>query len=378
VGEAPRLSAFFAAYFLYVGAFVPYFALYLAARGLGAAEIAFVMAMPQVARVVAPSFWGWLADASGARRAIVAFSCGALLAGYALLGLAEGVAQLAAVVLAMGLASAGVLPIVETMTMTSLAARPERYGPVRLWGSVGFIAGVLGTGLWLDARAPQSLVGVLIALVAVALAVAFLLPAAPPWTDAARHGAGRLREVLRRPDVGALLAASACMAAAHGALYGFFSLHAEALGYRKSLIGALWTLGVVAEIAVFFAWPRLARRWTLRALLIASLLAAALRLAAIGWGAHLLALLVAAQALHAATFGVHHAASVAAIHKLFPENLRTSGQALYSSLAHGLGGGAGLLAAGWTWELLGAAASFSLSAAFALAGAALVTWRVRV
>ena len=371
-----RLSAYFGAYFLYAGAFVPYFALYLAARGLGAADIALVMAMPQIARIAAPSFWGWLADASGAGRAIVVLSGVALLAGYAMVGLAEGVAQLAAVMLLMSVVSAGALPIVESMTMTALAGRPERYGPVRLWGSIGFIAGVLGTGWWLDVRPPQSLLGVLIVLVAVALAVSLLLPMTRGV--GAIRGAGRLGEVLRRADVRALLAACACMAAAHGALYGFFSLHAEALGYRKSAIGALWTLGVVAEIAVFLLWPRIARRWSLRALLIASFLCGGVRFAAIGWGAHVLALLAVAQLLHAATFGVYHAAAVAAVHRLFPENLRASAQALYSSLSYGLGGGAGLLAAGWTWEALGPAASFSLSAAFALAGAALVTWRVRV
>ena len=86
----------------------------------------------------------------------------------------------------------------------------------------------------------------------------------------------------------------------------------------------------------------------------------------------------AAQLLHAATFGAYHAASIAAVHRLFPGRLQATGQTLYSSLSYGLGGGAGLLLAGWSWERLGAAASFSISAAFALAGAALVTWRVRV
>lgn len=376
-GAPQRLSAYFAAYFLYVGAFVPYFALYLAARGFGAADIALVMAMPQLARIAAPSFWGWLADRSGAGRTIVRLSAVALLAGYALLAAAEGVWQLAAVMLLMSLASAGALPIVESMTMAALAGRHERYGPVRLWGSVGFIAGVLGTGAWLDAHLPQSLIGVLLVLVAGALATSFLLPDVRTGSGAGKAEM-RLGEVLRRADVMALLGASACMAAAHGALYGFFSLHAQASGYSKSAIGALWTLGVVAEIGVFLAWPQIARRWSLRALLVASFLCAAVRFLAIGWGTHLIALLVAAQVLHAATFGVHHAAAVAAVHRLFPERLRTSGQALYSSLSYGAGGGVGMLAAGWTWESLGAAASFTLSAAFAVAGAALVTWRVRV
>jgi PPP family 3-phenylpropionic acid transporter len=277
----------------------------------------------------------------------------------------------------MSLASAGALPIVESMTMAALAGRHERYGPVRLWGSVGFIAGVLGTGLWLDAHAPESLLRALLVLLAGALAASFLLPAPRP-AGAPGKADVRVGEVLRRADVAALLAASACMAAAHGALYGFFSLHAQATGYSKSAIGALWTLGVVAEIGVFLAWPRLARRWSLRTLLVASFLCAAVRFAAIAWGTHLLALLVAAQLLHAATFGVHHAAAVAAVHRLFPERLRASGQSLFSSLSYGVGGGAGMLAAGWTWEAFGAAASFALSAGFALAGAALVTWRVRV
>lgn len=372
-----RLSAYFGAYFLYAGAFVPYFALYLAARGFGAVEIAAVMAMPQLARVAAPTFWGWLADRSGAGRAIVVGSGLALVAGYPALGVAEGALAVAGVMLLMSLASAGALPIVEAITMASLGGRAERYGPIRMWGSIGFIAGVLGTGPWLDAHAPQSLLDVIVALAALAFVVSLLLPAARVGVGAGGVEA-RFADVLRRSDVRALLAACGCMSAAHGALYGFFSLHAEALGYSKTAIGTLWTLGVLAEIVVFLAWPQLARRYSLRVLLIASFVCAAARFAAIGWGTHVLVLLVVAQLLHAATFGVFHAASVAAVHRLFTGRLQARGQTLYSSLSYGVGGGIGLLAAGWTWETLGAGPSFTLSSAFALAGAALVTWRVRV
>jgi MFS transporter, PPP family, 3-phenylpropionic acid transporter len=374
---ALRLSAYFCAYFLYAGAMVPYFALYLAARGYDAGQIAVVLAMPQLARVVAPAFWGWLADRTGAARAIVVGSALALVAGYLALGAAEGALAVAGVMLLMSLASAGAQPIVEAITLGSLDGRAERYGPIRMWGSIGFIAGVLGTGAWLDAHAPQSLLGVIVALTVLAFAVSLLLPAAPASIAAASADAS-LAAVLRRPAVRALLAACFCMSAAHGALYGFFTLHAQALGYSKTAIGVLWTLGVLAEIGVFLAWPRLLRAFSLRALLIASFLCAVLRFGAIGWATQVLGLLIVAQLLHAATFGVYHAASVAAIHRLFPGRLQASGQTLYSSLSYGLGGGAGLLVAGWTWETLGPGLSFTLSSAFALAGAALVTWRVRV
>jgi len=166
------------------------------------------------------------------------------------------------------------------------------------------------------------------------------------------------------------------MTVAHGALYAFYSLHLEAAGYAKAAIGGLWTLGVLAEIAVFLWLPQLFVRATLRSLLVASFLLAALRFVAIGWGVEVPLVIAAAQLLHAASFGVFHAASVATVHRLFPATLAASGQALYSSVGFGLGGTAGMLLAGWSWERHGAAASFGLGALFALAGALLIARRV--
>ena len=374
---ALRLSAYFCAYFLYAGALVPYFALYLAARGYGAGEIAVVLAMPQLARVAAPAFWGWLADRSGAARGIVVFSAAVLLAGYALLPWAEGAAAVAGLMLAMSLLAAGALPIVEALTLGSLEGRTERYGPIRLWGSVGFVAGVLATGAWLDAHSPLALLHVVLPLAALTVAVSLLLPARRVSLGAGQAGA-RLLAVLLRPEVLAFFGACFFMNVAHGALYAFFSIYLEAEGYSKTAIGVLWTLGVLAEIALFLLLPRLLRRFSLRAVLAASFACAVLRFLVIGWGVHSLALLVLAQLLHAATFGAYHAASVATVHRLFTGALQARGQTLHSSVSYGLGGVAGTLLAGWSWGALGPELSFTLSAVAGLAGAALVIWRVRV
>jgi len=372
-----RLSAYFCAYFLYAGALVPYFSLFLAARGYGAGEIAVVLAMPQLARIVAPSFWGWLADRSGAARGIVIFSAAVLVAGFALVHLVEGYAGIVAIMLLMSLLSAGALPLVEALTLGSLGARTERYGPIRLWGSVGFVAGVLATGAWLDAHSPQSLLGVIVLLAAVTLAVSLLLPAGRV-AAAAGHGEAGFAAVLLRPAVLAFFAASLCMNAAHGALYAFYSIYLDAEGYSKISIGVLWTIGVLAEIVLFLALPRLLRRYSLHAVLGASCACAALRFALIGWGVHSPVLLGVAQLLHAATFGAYHASSVAIVHRLFTGALAARGQALHSSVSYGLGGSMGTLLAGWSWTALGPELSFTLSALAGLAGAALVIWRVRV
>jgi len=126
---------------------------------------------------------------------------------------------------------------------------------------------------------------------------------------------------------------------------------------------------VLAEIAVFLYLPALFRRYLLSGILVFSFACAVLRFAAIGWGAEFLWVLVPAQLLHAATFGSFHAASVAAVHRVFPADAHGRGQALFSSICYGGGGGAGALMAGWAWEAAGPGWAFSLSAAAALAGA---------
>lgn len=378
---AVRLSTYYFAFFAHAGAYVSYFSLYLVGLGLAAHEIAFALAMPQLSRIVAPALWGWLADAwgeryPGARRAIVVFSGFAYLAGFGAIYFEHSAGAIALSLLLMSLFSAGAAPLVEAITFSVLKDGIGQYGPIRLWGSVGFILAVIGTGAWLDYHDTSSLVVITIMLSAALCAVSPAIPAgAAPH---AQQGGERFVAVLRRPAVLAFFGACFCMTAAHGTMYVFYSIYLEQAGYSKTVIGMLWTLGVLAEILLFLRLPQLLRGVSLRMLLLASFVCAVARFPAIGWGVHELWLLAAAQLLHAATFGAFHSGCVAAVHRLFPGQQAARGQALYSSIAYGLGGAVGSLVAGATWEPLGAPASFAISAAFALCGAALVAWKVRV
>src|SRR5258706_11647406 len=129
---------------------VAYFPPYLAARGLDAAQLAWLLALPQLARVVAPAAWGWIADRTGMQRAIVAFSCAANAACFALLPLVASFAAMAWLVAIASVLSAAALPLVEAITLGALAGQAGRYGPIRLWGSLGFILAVFAGGAWLD------------------------------------------------------------------------------------------------------------------------------------------------------------------------------------------------------------------------------------
>jgi len=357
-----RLALFYFAFFLYVGAYVAYFPAYLAWRGLGAAQIAWIIALPAFVRVIAPTAWGSLADRTGWQRGIVVFSCAANVACFALLPHVPGFGAIAWLIAVTSALAAAALPLVEAITLATLAERPGRYGPVRLWGSIGFIAAVLGGGAWLDLRSVESLP---IALTVCSLACLGVALALPSGAKHAAHAVTRL--VIGRPAQ-ALLASGFCMCAAHGALYAFFTLHLQRLGYSGSAIGLFWTLGVVAEIVVFLALPVLFRRFHLSTILLASFACAVVRFLAIGWAAALPGILLSAQVLHAATFGSFHAASVAAVRRVFPAEAQGRGQTLFSSLCYGAGGAGGALLAGWAWETAGPGLAFSLSSALALAG----------
>src|SRR3954470_14718864 len=171
-----RLSAFYFLFFVGAGLWVAYLPPYFAARGLGAAEIAWVLALPQLARIVAPTAWGVLADRFGAQRAIVVLGCAAGIVCYALLPVVNGFAGFAWLMGLTSLVATAALPLVEAITLGVLAGQTGRYGPIRLWGSIGFMLAVFAGGMWLDFRSVQALPYAMLAFVVPALVVGLTLP----------------------------------------------------------------------------------------------------------------------------------------------------------------------------------------------------------
>jgi MFS transporter, PPP family, 3-phenylpropionic acid transporter len=176
--------------------------------------------------------------------------------------------------------------------------------------------------------------------------------------------------LLVRRDVLVLLAANVLMNVAHGPLYAFFSIYLADAGYGKTAIGALWSLGVLAEIGIFMTAPAWMKRFAAVDILIATFALGVVRFALIAWAVDSPAALVVAQVLHAATFGSCHVASVALISQWFPGARQVRGQAVYLSAAFGFGGFVGALASGAAWEAIGP--HWTYTAASAAAGLGMV------
>ncbi len=368
-----RLSSFYFFFFATLGALLPYWSLYLKSVGFRPAEVGALFAVMMATKIVAPNVWGWLGDRWGRRIGIVRAAAVAAALAFALVLLDDDFWWIAFAIAAFSFFWNATLPQFEAVTLNHLGEHSVRYTRIRLWGSVGFIVTVFVVGGALDLMNISVLPWIVLALMA-AIALATLSVKESDRQGRDSDHAVSLWSVLKRPSVAALLAACFLMQASHGPYYVFFTIQMEDVGHSRQLIGALWSLGVLAEVALFLVMHRLAPRFGLRVLFLVSFIATAIRWVLLAFFADVLAVVVGSQLLHAATFGVYHAVAIQLIHRFFVSRHQGRGQALYSSLSFGAGGAAGSLLSGYAWESIGPQATW-LSAAVAGALAAVIVWR---
>lgn len=368
-----RLSGFYFFFFATLGALLPYWGLYLQSLGYTPLQIGQMMAAIMATKIVSPNVWGWIADHTGRRMAIV--RVGSLFALLAFCGVffVQGFGWLLLVMLAYSFFWNAALPQFEANTFNHLGGEEHRYSSIRLWGSIGFILSVAGLGMLFDLTGP----GVLPAAMLFLLGGIWLSSLSVPerGARAAVREHEPLGRVLARPAVAGLLVICFLMQASHGPYYTFFTIYMEEHAYSRTVIGQLWALGVLAEVGVFMIMHRLVPRFGLRLLLLASLALASLRWVLIALAPDKLPLLILAQTLHAASFGIYHAAAIQLVHDYFTGPNQGRGQALYSSLSFGAGGAAGGLYSGLAWDTLGSTFTF-LSAAAVSALALALAWRL--
>ena len=103
-------------------------------------------------------------------------------------------------------------------------------------------------------------------------------------------------------------------------------------------------------------------------------MACALRWILVGFFVQWIEVLLFAQLLHAASFGIYHACAIELIHRYFPGSHQGKGQALYSSVSFGAGGAVGSLYSGVLWDRGGANLVFSIASVTALIALALI-WK---
>jgi MFS transporter, PPP family, 3-phenylpropionic acid transporter len=398
-------GALSAAYFAHIGFFNPYLPLWLSEMGLGLLAIGLLTSVQSATRLVAPYAWGALSDATGRRVPLMRWCALIALVGSAGLWWPPITASawgIGAVLLVMFFHTSAMMPMSEAAMAHHVSHAggfdAGRYGRMRLWGSLGFLLTVLAAGWWFEQRGMGSFaVWTSLSLLAVWAATWVLphsasaslagvasppVPAGAPAADGAPGPAtptapASIAAVLGQPGVGWFFASVFAHVLAHMAIYIYFSLYLDALGYSKATIGMLWAVSVVVEIAWFFTQGRWLPRLSLLAwLMVAGAVALARMLGTAAWP-DVLAWLVLMQALHAVTFAAHHTVCVALVARWFGGALMGRGQALYSVIGYGAPGVLVGSLGGWLVQAQGLAAVFWAAAGAAALGTACaaMAWR---
>ncbi|HEY9594947.1 MAG TPA: MFS transporter [Spirochaetia bacterium] len=311
----------------------PYLQLYLKARGMSPSRIGVLLGLLELAGVVGPILIGRLADRRTAYRALLALCFLVPAAVFIPMQLTAAFPVYLVCIVVMGFTYRATIPLLDSLVSRILPDPTQQYGPLRVAGSLGFIA----VSLFLQFSglvSGDSSLSILItfgvgAIVAAAMTV--LLPPAP--RAHATHRSGPVRgEFDARFWV--VIVVILLGRFGIGAYYSFFSLYLKQT-FPDSGVSLLWAIGPLAEAGPILFSGSIIRRFGVRAMLVVSLAAVTVRLFLFSV-APSIAVVALAQLLHAFTFGTFHTASVAYINGKISPARRGMGMAIYNSVGLGL------------------------------------------
>ena len=376
--QSLNFALFFFAYYGYVGIFSPYASLFFEERGLSAAQIGVLMSLLQVMRIFGPNVWGWVADHRSQRVAVLRVTSLAAVISFCGMFFGQTFAYFFAVMVIVNLFTSAQGPLSEALMLSAMRGDLTHYGRLRLWGSVGFIFSVMAAGQLLDWYSVELMPWLALIMLAMVSMVTLRMREEAPIVH--RSDSPSVMSVLRKREVWSFFTSTFLMVAAHASLYVYYSLYLSQIGYSKTVIGLMWSLGVIAEIIFFFYQEPLFKRFGVKNLMFISLAIGVIRFLMIAFGAQSLVLLLIAQVLHAATFGVHHSSSVATLQRWFSGPLQARGQALFISISYGLGGTLGGLLLSACWDTFGAQLVYVIAALMSGCGlvAAVLSYRWQI
>jgi PPP family 3-phenylpropionic acid transporter len=375
-GFASRVAALYAAIFILGGIQLPFLPVWLKAKGLDPGMIGLVLAAPMVVRVLAIPFATRTADRRDALRAgLIVTSC-LSVAGYMLVGLAEGATEILIAYALASLAFTPVMPLAETYALKGLSARGRAYGPVRLWGSAAFILGTFAAGFAADTIPTRHLIWLVVAASVITAVTSFALTPLSSAAPGLSETQPARRSLLRDGAFIAVLAAASLIQASHAVFYGFSAVEWRSAGLDGTTIAALWGLGVIAEIVLFAFSGRLPLFFQPIMLLVIGALGATLR-----WTAMALAPPAVAlpwlQLLHALSFGATHLGALGFVARHAPAGQGATAQG-YLAIAMGAAMAGAMGLSGVLYEAFGSLAYAAMALAAIAGGAcALIAQRAR-
>ncbi len=375
VPRGNRLAGSF--YFFYYAAMAslsPFLVLYYEELGLEGRQIGLLAGIPPALILLGAAGWGALADATQRHRLVLVVAIAGTIGAVGALSSTSVFVWLIAIVVCLALFQSPITPLVDNSVLHVLGDRRDRYGRIRIWGAIGWgvcapVAGYLVEGFGLSASF------VIFALLfSVCLVIALALPIAHVQVPAFWSGLQTLVGD-RRWRVFLFLAFAS--GAGSSVVHHYLFLYLKQIGTPAGLMGYALTIGTVSEMLVFYFGDRLLRRWGSGRLLVVSMVASAVRVAAYSL-IDTPALALSTQILHGPSFALLWVAGVSYAHTLAPQGMGATAQGQFVGVNFGLGGAMGAIVGGWGFEHFGLSSMYRGAAVWLIVGLAAYLWANRV
>ncbi len=326
-----RIALMFAAMFFVTGVSTPFLPVWFASCGFTVAEIGLLSTVPPLVRsFIAPGI-GFAADRTHAHRELIIGLTATSMVAWVMLSQSSGFAIALAAMLLVSLANTAA-PLVETVAMAGVRSHGHDYGRMRLWGSAAFVVANLLAGSLAARYGAVAIIAALVGGAVMASAVSLWMPRMirpDLLTPRKQLTFADARALLHVPDMWKVLLAAGTVQGAHGMFYAYGTLHWQAQGFNPGWFGALWALGLMTEIALFWWAKQALQRIGACELMIFGAGLSVLRWVIMAFDPPL-TVLVPLQICHGLTFGASHLGAMHVLSKLAPVDRAATAQALYA------------------------------------------------
>ncbi|MBI4357190.1 MAG: MFS transporter [Gammaproteobacteria bacterium] len=354
-----RLSLSYFFNFAAIGGVSIFLPLYLEKQAFGAEMIGQLMAIFGLTKIGIPNFIGWVTDRNSNHLIVIRSFAVLLIIAFAGFFIAQTAFEFAMVIFIYSTLWSCLLPQYESTTVRHLKGRLHRYAHIRIWGSIGFVLTSLALGEWVERQGISIFLPVAFALTIATAGCSFLLPKTVQEESGLEVAfKTSLWKILKKKEVSAFFLIMFLIFISFAPYGTFFSIYLEKNHYAHNTIGLLWAVSVAAEMGIFLLAPRWVKKWGVRPLLLSSLLLTAIRWLMIGYGISHFSIVLFAQLLHAASFGLLHIAAIQLVAEFFKGKYQAQGQAALACVGFGIGNTIGSVASGFTWANWGEANTF--------------------
>jgi len=234
-------------------------------------------------------------------------------------------------------ASMGVsLPYVETIALHTLSK--SRYGKVRLYGSIGFMAIALLLGQILNSPYQA-----LYYLLATTLLTAIFGTMIIYYDQDTKMESRANQEPFSLSQYPWFWISIFLMQVSFGGFYNFFTIYETSSGISLEMTSWMWSFGVICEIVMLYFQGSLLQRNLLNIIQFAIIITA-IRWLILYLYPQSVVMIFASQSLHAISFALYHTASISYVFSIYTQ--KKLAQQFFLGIAFGLGGSVGALLAG--------------------------------